>query len=174
MASVEKVSIYQEARDRVEKGISDIIQCLNERKNTLFREIAVLENECKTKQQQKLISLRKLETLKSHTEEQLGDNLLTEIQDCVTQEIQKGINKMNQEISSTTVDYSIQVDWRDKLDDIKESINRFHIVKVPIFFQAKKATKKTRGTYVLPPPLRYENVQEVTNWTDDTLDYSWD
>ena len=167
MASVQNASIYQEARDRVEEGISGIIQCLNERKNILFREIAVLENECGTKQQQKLISLRKLESLKSHTEEQLGDNFLTEIQDRVIQEIQKGIHEMNQEISSTTVDYSIQVDWKDKLDDIKERIKGFHIVKVPKSSQPRnipviKAQKKTRqysrGGFSRPP-------REYVDWT---------
>ena len=149
MASVQNASIYQEARDRVEEGINRIIQCLNERKTILFREIAVLENECGTKQQQKLNSLRKLESLRDHTEEQLGDNLLTEIQDRVTQEIQKGIHKMNLEVHSATVDYSIQVDWTDRVNDIKERIKRFHIVKVPKSFYpqytpAKKSKKKTR------------------------------
>ena len=177
MASVQNVSIYQEARDRVEKGISDIIQCLNERKSILFRDIAVLENECRTKQR-KLNSLKQLESLRDHTEEQLRDNLLTEIQDRVTQEIQKGIHKMNLEVHSTTVDYSIQVDWKDRVNDIKESIKGFNIVKVPKSSHsrnapAENAKKKTRQYSREASDWLYEPPMYVTNQFRDQDDI-WD
>ena len=184
MASVQNASIYQEARDRVEEGISDIIQCLNERKTILFREIDVLENECRTKQR-KLNSLKQLESLRDHTEEQLRDNLLTEIQDRVTQEIQRGIHKMNQEDHSATVDYRIQVDWRDRVNDIKERIKGFNIMKVPKNsrnFPAEKAEKKTRkysreaSDWPYEPQMYETDQDEIWDGNDDPLDQDeiWD
>ena len=100
-------------------------------KESLFREITVLENEFKSKQQQKLNSLRKLESLKARTEEELGDNLLSEIQGRLTLELQTGINKIRLESNSVTVDYTIQLDWVDKLNVVKERIKEFSIKKVP-------------------------------------------
>ena len=131
MASVHKVSIYQQARDKIETDISGIIQCLNQKKESLFREIAVLENEFKSKQQQKLNSLRKLESLKARTEEELGDNLLSEIQGRVTQELQSGIDKIRLEANSLTLDYTIQIDWEDILNVVKEMIKEFSIRIIP-------------------------------------------
>ena len=125
MASVHKVSIYQQARDKIETDISGIIQCLNQKKESLFREITVLENEFKSKQQQKLNSLRKLESLKARTEEELGDNLLSEIQGRVTQELQSGIDKIRLEANSLTLDYTIQIDWEDILNVVKEMVKEF-------------------------------------------------
>ena len=154
MASVHKVSIYQQARDKIETDISGIIQCLNQKKESLFREIAVLENEFKIKQQQNLNSLRKLESLKAHTEE-LGNNHLSEIQGRLTQELQTGIDKINQEMKALTVEYRIEVDWGGRIHGMKEMIKEFsfeiipntvshdfHLQDVPPSKKAKKKSKQ--------------------------------
>ena len=124
MTSVE-VSVFQEARNRIDKDISSIIQLLNEKKDTLFGEITVLEDEFKSKQQ-KQNNLRKLESLKANTEEELGDNNLSEIQGRLTQELQNEIDKINQEMNSCslTVDFSIQgdLDWGNGIHGMKERI----------------------------------------------------
>ena len=130
MASVHKVSIYQQARDKIETDISGIIQCLNQKKESLFREIIILENEFYSKQQQKQNSVKKLESLKARTEEELGDNLLSEIQGRLTLELQTGIDKIRLETNST-VDYTIQIDWGDKLNVVRERIKEFSIKTVP-------------------------------------------
>ena len=146
MTSVD-VSVFQEARDRIDRDISSIIQLLNEKKNTLFGEITVLENEFKSKQQQKLNSLNKLESLKTRTEEELGDNLLSEIQARVTQELQNGINKINQEMKSLTVDYRIAFDWDwdDRIHGMKQRVREFRILIVQTHQPNKKFNNKTRG-----------------------------
>ena len=131
MASVGTVSIFQEARDRIVKDIDNLIQCLIEKKDSLFREIAGLENEFRSKQEQKLCSLRKLESLKARTEEELGDNLLSEIQGRLTRELQTGINKISLEARSLSVDYSIQIDWGFRMGVVKDKIKEFSIKIVP-------------------------------------------
>ena len=177
MASVHKVSIYQQARDRIETDISGIIQCLNQKKESLFKEITVLENEFKSKQQQKLKSLKKLESLKARTEEELGDNLLSEIQGRLTQELQTGINKIRLETNST-VDYTIQIDWEDKLNVVGERIKEFNIKTVPntVIYPfrflnvspSKKSPKKTKqyGYDRECNDLTAESQDDWTRWSD--------
>ena len=153
MASVHKVSIYQQARDKIETDISGIIQCLNQKKESLFREITVLENEFKSKQQQKQDNVRKLESLKVRMEEELRDNLLSEVQGCLTQDLQTGINKIRLESNSLTIGYTIQIDWVDKLNVVREMIKEFSIKTVPNTVSpaaknippSKKAKKKTKS-----------------------------
>ena len=130
MASVE-VSVFQEARNRIDKDISSIIQLLNEKKDTLFGDITVLEDEFEIKQQQKLNSLKQLESMKVRTEEELRDNLLSEIQGCLTQDLQSGIDKIRLETNSRTIDYTIQIDWENKLNVVREMIKEFSIKTVP-------------------------------------------
>ena len=133
MASIE-VSVFQEARNRIDRDISSIIQLLNEKKNTLFGDITDLEDEFKSKQQQNLNSLKKLESLKAHTEE-LGNNHLSEIQARLTQELQSEIDKINQEMKSLTVEYRIEINWdwswRNGIQGMREKIKELSIVIIP-------------------------------------------
>ena len=110
MSILRKVSIYQQARDKIETDISGITQCLNQKKESLFREITVLENEFRSKQQQKLNNVKKLESRKVRTKE-----------------LQTGIDKLRLEANSLTVDYTIQIDWENKLNVVREMIREFSI-----------------------------------------------
>ena len=190
-----KVSIYQQARDRIETDISGIIQCLNQKKESLFREITVLENEFRSKQQQKQDSVRKLESLKVRMEEELRDNLLSEVQGCLTQDLQTGINKIRLETNSRTIDYTIQIDWMDKLNVVREMIKEFSIKTVPNTVspaanlqtvspsrkQRKKSRSKQPGLSVdcndkTTESQNCETVEDwkYQNWADDNPGDSWD
>ena len=174
MTSVE-VSVFQEARNRIDRDISSIIQLLNEKKNTLFGEIAVLEDEFKSKQQQKQNSLKKLESLKVRMEEELRDNLLSEVQGCVTQDLQSGINKIRLETNSLTIDYTMQIDWVDKLNVVREKIKEFSIKTVPNTVSPaanlqtvplSKVTKEKSKQYGFG--VIYRTAVSQNNWTEWT------
>ena len=171
MASVGTVSIFQEARDRIVKDIDNLIQCLGEKKDSLFREIAGLENEFKSKQEQKLCSLRKLESLKARTEEELGDNILSEIQGRVTRELQNGIDKISLEARSLSVDYSIQIDWGFRMGVVKDKIKEFRIEIVPSALHFRTALSKKANKLTRPydcegyMPAQYQTDEIYTEWT---------
>ena len=182
MASVGTVSIFQEARDRIVKDIDNLIQCLGEKKDSLFREIAGLENEFKSKQEQKLCSLRKLESLKARTEEELGDNLLSEIQGRLTRELQSGIDKISLEARSLSVDYSIQIDWGFRMGVVKDKIKEFSIKIVPnsVSYPHNFRTAPSKQAKKINPYGRVRRIprSDDEDWPEDYPrdhdDESWD
>ena len=104
--------IFQEARDKISQDIAAIIVLLKNKQVEMFAEVDKLEKDFKGKQQQKLSSLNKLNSMKSRTEEELGENILKDIQNKVISELQMGIDKLSIDIERCSVpNFSICVNW---------------------------------------------------------------
>ena len=109
-------TIFQEARDRINSEMNNIIQCLNKKQVEMFAEIASLEKEFKDKQQQMSTGLNKLNSMKARAEEELGDNTLIEVRQNVLHDLQQGIDKLTLQIESTREpDYQIEIWWNTNL-----------------------------------------------------------
>ena len=98
MTSSECENVFELARNNVEDEINQFIQCLNEKKIELFRNINSLESRYVSKQKQKQIDLERLTALKSQAEE-LAQNSLVGVQQKLLENLNAGIDNLNTQIS---------------------------------------------------------------------------
>ena len=139
------VTIFQEARDKIQSNINNVMQCLNNKKVEMFAEISRLEKEFQDKQQQKYKDLNKLSSIKTRTEEELGENSLREVQQKLICDLQKGIDNITLEIDNTKEpDYKIEVRWGMCLNCFNTNIDNSEIVVIEV---AQEDTP-------VPPPAR--------------------
>ena len=104
--------IFQEARDNISQDIAGIIELLKNKQVEMLAIVDKLEKDFKDKQQQTLSCLNKLNSMKSRTEEELGENILKEIQNKIISELQMGIDKLSIDIERCCVpNFSIKVNW---------------------------------------------------------------
>ncbi|KAI6650518.1 Elongation factor 1-beta [Oopsacas minuta] len=114
--SSESLSIFQQARNAIDKDIKDIIQSLNNKKLELFAEINTLEKEFAEQKQQKQKKINKLHALIAQTEE-LGENSLLHLQQKIIHDIQQEIEKLNLDYNKGP-SYNLCVTWEIPKENI--------------------------------------------------------
>ena len=94
----------QEAKDRVQTEINEILQCLENKMDEMFTEIETLEEECLSKQRQKQKKIDKINALIEQTEE-LADNSLLGVQNRIITELQNELSLASIQESKCGVEF---------------------------------------------------------------------
>ena len=179
------ITIFQEARNRIESHINSITQSLHNKQIEMFAEIASLEKEFTDKQQQKYKDLNKLDRMRAKTEEELGDNSLIGVQQRVLQELQMGIEELTVDIDNTREpDYYIEIKWGMCMESLLTHINESRVDMTQLISPTphvlqRKMKWKQKVTIATPnlicnrqPQLNYS---EPIDWEDSTWsDYPWE